>query len=113
MELLEIVLEIVLTLIFESVEFVPKNNKKKIANNYLIAKIIKRNIKKRRKVKMALPIMINNLINRQVMLSTLNGSYKGRVAEIENEWVKIVKQTKKGEVSYFIKEDMITSITTL
>lgn len=109
MELLEIVLEIVLSLIFESVEFIPNNKQNKTVNNYIVMKIIK----KRRKAKMALPIMINNLINRQVMLSTLNGSYKGRVAEIENEWVKIVKQTKKGEVSYFIKEDMITSITTL
>jgi len=63
---------------------------------------------KKGKIIMALPAAIKNLIGKTVKLKTLNASYKGKIDEVEDEWVKIVD---KDGGEFFVREDMIMAIS--
>ena len=59
---------------------------------------------------MALPVIIKDLVGKDVRIATLTSVYKGKLTEIQDEWIKLVLKNGK---EFFVKEDMITSIVTL
>ena len=59
--------------------------------------------------KMSIPF-ISDLIGREVKVITVGKSYKGKIDELQGDWVKIVSESKKGLNEFFVKEDMITGI---
>ena len=71
--------------------------------------IFARNIIKKKKgaSKMALPNMVKEITGKQVQITTLSASHRGKVADVQDEWIKLV--LKNGR-EVFVKEDMITGI---
>jgi len=59
---------------------------------------------------MAQSIMVKELIGKNIKLATINKRVKGKVAEITDDWVKVVLKNGK---EHMVKEDMIIWITVL
>lgn len=73
--------------------------------------IIKRLNKKKRGIKeVTLPTMIKELIGKNVKITTLSAVHRGKVVDIQDNWIKIILKNGK---EYFVKEDMLTGISTL
>jgi len=66
--------------------------------------------KKKGDIKMALPNFIKELVNKEVLIQTINGNKVGIIMEIQDNWVKL---TDRRGRDMFIKDDMISAIDVL
>lgn len=81
--------------------------------NIYLYKIIS-NINKKEKKSMSMPQMIRDLVGKDVQVNSISSLYKGKLTEVDDEWIKVTKTTKKGAVCEFIiKGDMINAISVL
>ncbi len=54
--------------------------------------------------------LLQEIVDKTVTVWTINQMFKGKVVEVEGDWLKIVTDNKK-QTTYLLKADMITSIT--